>query len=81
MTQKKKRVVVICPGRGTYNKEELGYLTRLHADKKELVEVIDTYRTQQDQITISELDGMDKYSMRTHRWRECLSPHLCVCYG
>lgn len=79
MTEKKKRVVVICPGRGTYNKEELGYLTRLHADKKELVEVIDTYRTQQDQITISELDGMDKYSMRTHTAGENASALIYAC--
>ena len=35
--KQKQRVVVICPGRGTYNKEELGYLKRLHADKVELV--------------------------------------------
>ncbi len=79
MTQKKQRVVVICPGRGTYNKEELGYLTRLHADKKELVEVIDDYRTQQDQITISALDSMDNYSMRTHTAGENASALIYAC--
>ncbi len=30
--------LVICPGRGTYGKAELGYLKRLHADKAELIE-------------------------------------------
>lgn len=79
MTQKKQRVVVICPGRGTYNKEELGYLTRLHKDKKDLVEIIDAYRLQQDQITISELDSMDKYSMRTHTAGENASALIYAC--
>lgn len=62
----KKRAVVICPGRGTYNKEELGYLQRLHSDKPELIEVINNYRKQKDQISISELDAMKNYSMRLH---------------
>ena len=64
--QVKKRAVVICPGRGTYNKEELGYLQRLHSDKPELVEVIDNYRNQQGQVTISELDKMGQYNRRLH---------------
>ncbi|MFT5313562.1 MAG: hypothetical protein ACI8Z9_002055, partial [Paraglaciecola sp.] len=33
----KQRAVVICPGRGTYNKDELGYLQHLHADKPEIL--------------------------------------------
>lgn len=75
----KKRVVVICPGRGTYNKEELGYLQRLHSDKTELVEVIDNYRRQKQQVSISELDGMEKYSMRTHTAGENASALIYAC--
>ncbi|MCJ8320526.1 MAG: ACP S-malonyltransferase [Colwellia sp.] len=75
----KKRAVVICPGRGTYNKEELGYLQRLHSDKPELIEVIDKYRTQQGQVTISELDAMPQYSMRLHTAGENASALIYGC--
>ncbi|NQY63872.1 MAG: ACP S-malonyltransferase [Alteromonadaceae bacterium] len=75
----KKRAVVICPGRGTYNKEELGYLQRLHADKPELVAVIDDYRQKQGQISISELDSQDKYSMRLHTAGENASALIYAC--
>ena len=75
----KKRVVVICPGRGTYNKEELGYLQRLHADKTELVEIIDDYRISQNQPSISSLDSMDKYSMKLHTAGENASALIYGC--
>lgn len=78
-SKSKKRVVVICPGRGTYNKEELGYLQRLHSEKTELVEVVDNYRAGQGQKTISELDGMDKYSMRLHTAGENASALIYAC--
>ena len=59
----KKRAVVICPGRGTYNKEELGYLKRLHSDKPKLIKLIDDYRKKQNQVSISELDSMTKFNI------------------
>jgi malonyl CoA-acyl carrier protein transacylase len=79
LKQAKKRAVVICPGRGTYNKEELGYLQRLHPEKIELVNVIDNYRQQQGQISISELDSMEQYSMRTHTAGENASALIYGC--
>ncbi|KGJ89390.1 ACP S-malonyltransferase [Thalassotalea sp. ND16A] len=78
-TKSKKTAVVICPGRGTYNKEELGYLKRLHSDKVELVEVIDNYRQQQGQVSVSELDTMAKYSMRKHTAGENASALIYAC--
>jgi len=75
----KKRAVVICPGRGTYNKEELGYLERLHSDKPELIALIDEYRQAQGQVAISELDGADKYSMRLHTAGENASALIYAC--
>lgn len=77
--KQKQRVVVICPGRGTYNKEELGYLKRLHADKVELVSLIDDYRQAKDQIPVSQLDAMDKYSMRQHTAGENASALIYAC--
>lgn len=79
---RKKRVVVICPGRGTYNKEELSYLQRLYGDKTEITEmvsVIDQYRAEQGQVAISELDQMDKYSMRLHTAGENASALIYAC--
>ncbi len=81
-TNAKKRAVVICPGRGTYNKEELGYLQRLYGDKTEiteLVSVIDNYRKNQGQIAVRELDHMDKYSMRLHTAGENASALIYAC--
>ena len=75
----KKKVVVICPGRGTYNKEELGYLQRLHADKTEIITLIDEFRDRQGQMSVSELDGMENYSMRVHTAGENASALIYAC--
>ena len=61
-----KRAVVICPGRGTYNKPELGSLARLNPDKATLLEGFDTIRHTNGQDTLSELDGAATYSAARH---------------
>jgi len=66
--------LVICPGRGTYGKAELGYLKRFHADKKELIETADRLRAKRGQPTISELDGADRYSPGLHTRGDIASP-------
>ena len=40
----RKTAIVICPGRGTYNAAELGYLKTHHSDKAELISQIDAVR-------------------------------------
>jgi [acyl-carrier-protein] S-malonyltransferase len=62
----KEKLLVICPGRGTYNATELGYLKRYHADRSDMIAQLDAYRTAQGQPTISELDGAEKYSPSLH---------------
>ncbi|MCM2348835.1 MAG: hypothetical protein NDI69_02370 [Bacteriovoracaceae bacterium] len=62
----KKTAVVICPGRGTYNKSELGYLHQYHQNKNELIDSIDNYRMIQNQSSIWELDGRSEYSSKEH---------------
>lgn len=62
----KKTAVVICPGRGTYNKTELGYLHQHHANKIDFIKSIDNYRTKQNQPSIWELDGRSEYSTKEH---------------
>jgi [acyl-carrier-protein] S-malonyltransferase len=75
----KKRAVVICPGRGTYNKEDLGYLHRLHPDKADVVASIDAYRKEKRQLSIDELDKAEQFSMRTHTAGENASALIYAC--
>ena len=75
----KKSAVVICPGRGTYNQAELGYLGRYATGDIDFVDAIDAQRTQLGQVTISELDGMDRFSTRVHTTGENASPLIYAC--
>ncbi|HYN46893.1 MAG TPA: ACP S-malonyltransferase [Allosphingosinicella sp.] len=70
----KQAALVICPGRGTYGKAELGYLKRLHADKAGLLETVDRLRSERGQPTISELDGAERFSAATHTRGDIASP-------
>ena len=62
----KEKLLVICPGRGTYNATELGYLKRYHASRGDLVARLDMYRESQGQQTVAELDDAEKYSPSLH---------------
>lgn len=64
----KKTAVIICPGRGTYNKTELGYLHQIHhqPDKKKFFDHIDNYRSKYHQPSIWELDGKKDFSVKDH---------------
>ncbi|MEJ2000934.1 MAG: ACP S-malonyltransferase, partial [Maritimibacter sp.] len=60
-----KTAVVICPGRGTYNAGELGYLGR-HFPDAELMAAFDAIRQESGQDTLSALDGAAKFSLSKH---------------
>ena len=62
----KEKLLVICPGRGTYNAAELGYLKRNHSARGDMIARLDAYRAAQGQPTISDLDGADSYSPSLH---------------
>ena len=62
----KKTAVVICPGRGVYNKTELGYLARHHAGRTALFAAFDDERRRAGQETLAELDGAKTYSVARH---------------
>jgi len=70
----KTTAVVICPGRGTYNKAELGYLARHHADAADLMAAFDDYRAAQGQETITSLDRAARYSKARHGRGDNVSP-------
>jgi acyl transferase domain-containing protein len=62
----KQTALVVCPGRGTYNAVELGYLKTHHADKMQMIAKLDALRREQGQAPISELDGAAKYAPSVH---------------
>jgi len=62
----KKSAVVIFPGRGTYGKEELGYLSRHHADKAAFVGGVDEWRKAQGRTPVSDLDNAKVYAASRH---------------
>jgi len=75
----KKTAVAVCPGRGTYNKDELGYLSRYHADKSQFISSLDDYRRDYKQTTISELDLQKKFKLSLHSTGINASPLIYAC--
>jgi malonyl CoA-acyl carrier protein transacylase len=70
----KLAALIVCPGRGTYGKAELGYLKRHHSDKADLLATVDRLRTERGRETISALDGADRFSVATHTRGDIASP-------
>jgi malonyl CoA-acyl carrier protein transacylase len=66
--------LVVCPGRGTYGKNELGYLKRFHADKTDLLGTVNGIRAERGQPTVSELDGAERFSPALHTRGDIASP-------
>ncbi|MEM7663134.1 MAG: ACP S-malonyltransferase [Pseudomonadota bacterium] len=62
----RKSALVVCPGRGTYNKPELGYLARYHKHRYELLRVMEDERARVRQPSLASLDSADRYSVATH---------------
>lgn len=72
------RAVLVCPGRGTYNKPELGYLARHHAGHP-LLETFDALRREEGQTPVTELDGAARFSNKTHTVGDAASPLIYAC--
>ena len=70
----KQAALIVCPGRGTYGKAELGYLKRFHADRPELLAAVDRLRSERGQPTMSELDGAERFSPGLHTRGDIASP-------
>ena len=70
----REAALVVCPGRGTYGKAELGYLKRFHGDKSGLIESFDRIRAERGQPTLSELDGAGRFSPALHTRGDIASP-------
>ncbi len=76
---KKQQALVICPGRGSYNKEQLGYFFNYHQDNTALINTIDNYRTQHGFETIASLDQAEKFNLKIHTLGENASPLIYGC--
>lgn len=75
----KQTAVVVAPGRGTYNRTELGYLKTLHSDKAALLAEFDAFRVSLGQKTVSELDGAERFSSAAHTRGDNASPLIYAC--
>jgi acyl transferase domain-containing protein len=75
----KKRALVICPGRGTYNATELGYLKTHHAARQDIIAAVDAVRTAKEQTTVSQLDAADKYAPSVHMTGDNASALIYAC--
>jgi len=75
----KQRALVICPGRGCYNKDQLGYLAQFHQNKTAMIDTIDSYRQSLGYSGVSELDAMERYSINAHTRGENASALIYAC--
>lgn len=62
----RKTALLVCPGRGTYNKPELGYLARHHSGQKDMLAIMEAERTRFGQSSLASLDDAARYSIATH---------------
>ncbi len=69
-----RTAVLISPGRGTYNKAELGYLHRHHADKAALFAGFDAQRKDAGQEEVTALDGATRFSVSKYSRGDIASP-------
>lgn len=70
----REALLVVCPGRGTYNKTELGYLKRHHAGKAEFIAEADAVRAANGGEPLSVLDGAERFSPALHTRGDIASP-------
>ena len=75
----KKRALVVCPGRGTYNAAELGYLQTHHAARSDVIATVDAARVAKGQVPISQLDSATKYTPSVHMTGDNASPLIYAC--
>ena len=69
----RETVLVVCPGRGTYGANELGYLARHHAGSP-LMATFDRQRSGHGAEAASTLDSLAKFSTARHGSGENASP-------
>jgi [acyl-carrier-protein] S-malonyltransferase len=76
---KKKRAVVIAPGRGSYTKETMGYLKAHRPAINSFVNFIDQELTSQNFPTVTELDEAKSFKSSLHTKGEHASTLIYAC--
>ncbi len=61
----RRRALLVCPGRGSYGREQLGYLANRPA-AEELLAACDTWRAARGAPTVTELDSASRFSSKRH---------------
>jgi [acyl-carrier-protein] S-malonyltransferase len=74
-----RTAVVICPGRGSYTKSEIGYLRRYHIDKLGMLAGFDAERRALGQEELLALDGASSYSLARHTRGDNASALIYAC--
>ncbi len=74
-----KKAVVICPGRGSYTKEHLGYFNPYKNKLSSVINDLDKLREADGYPTLSELDGAKSYKVSLHSKGEHASPLIFAC--
>src|SRR5262245_47214821 len=74
----KKRALVVCPGRGSYTKETLGYLKNA-AHVRDFIADIDRRRASLGEPTISDLDNDPAFKPGVHTKGEHASALIYAC--
>lgn len=75
----KERIVVVCPGRGSYTKETLGYFKKFGAFGKDFIQEIDEFRKRAGQPTLTELDSAETFKVPVHTKGEHASALIYAC--
>lgn len=75
----KQTALVICPGRGTYTAQELGYVKRHGGRFPERLAALDQIRRNAGKATLSELDGAAQYALGTHTVGENAAALIYAC--
>jgi [acyl-carrier-protein] S-malonyltransferase len=63
----KRSAVLVCPGRGSYGPGDLGAITaKASKDGQDIIQHLDDRRRALGQITLSDLDKKNRFSLKTH---------------
>ena len=74
----KKRIVVICPGRGTYTRETIKYLTDCNKESAPLIKWMDQKRQADGRLSLTDLDS-SPFKSKTHMLGENASSLIYAC--
>jgi len=61
-----KRALIVCPGRGSYDRSQLGQLGDRSESARAVVAACDAWRAAEGRPTLSELDGAERYAASLH---------------